>query len=108
MSKSRKSKFDSYKDMYIDITEPSFQALGFDILEMEITNETILEAFVIAAFSGNYIMVERIKTYLIENKYLYGQIEADVRDYILDNAISIGKYLNTQEEMVCDGDGKVE
>ena len=103
---SRKNKFDSYDDAYIDITEPSFQSLGFNILEMEIRRETTLNAFVIASYEGDYMMVEKIKPYLKKYSCLYGEIDADVREYILDNGISICEYLRNQEEKICDEEQK--
>lgn len=106
MMNSRESKFDSYEDAYINIHEPSFQALGFDISEMEITGETILNAFVIAAYSGNYMMVEKIKPYLKKYSYLYDELPEDAREYILDNGISIEEYLENQDENeICASEG---
>ena len=105
MMNSRESKFDPYEDVYIDITEPNFQELGFNVLEMEVASETILNAFVIASYEGNYMMVEKIKPYLKKYSCLYGEIDADVREYILDNGISICEYLRNQEENVYASEG---
>lgn len=98
-------KFGKGKNIYLDINVPSFQSLGFNISEMEITRETILNSFVIASYEENYIMGEKIKPYLEKNSYLYGEIEKDVREYILDNSTSIEEYLGVQDEMtIFDGE----
>ena len=105
MMNSRESKFDPYEDVYIDITEPNFQELGFNVLEMEVASETILNTFVIAAYEGNYMMVEKIKPYLKKYCYLYGELPEEVREYVLDNSISIGEYLRNQDENVYASEG---
>lgn len=104
---SREGKLASPDEyVYIDITEPSFQKLGFDVSKMEVTRETILNAFVIAAYSDNYIMVGKIKPYLGKDRYLYGELPVDVREYILDNGISIEEYLENQDENeICASEG---
>lgn len=90
------------ESVHINVSNPSFRELEFDVLKMEIPKETILNAFVVACYRKNYTMAERIKRYLtviIEHFYpvLAGEIEEDVRGYILDNGISIDEFLTSMD-----------
>lgn len=97
--------------VHINITEPSFQELRFDILKMSVADETIFNAFVVACYRKNYTMAERIKTYLgaerwkkyVEGKSfsheaLVSEIVEDVREYILANGVSLEELLMGQEK----------
>lgn len=80
-------------EVYIDINEPSFKELGFDMMEIPISGESFSKARDKALEKGGDLeIVRKMQQIPFAPTGIPRKLEKEVLDYILDNSENVIKY----------------
>ena len=80
-------------EVYIDINEPSFKELGFDMMEIPISGESFSKARDKALEKGGDLeIVRKMLPFQFADSIMPSELDEEVLDYILDNSENVIKY----------------